>query len=199
MTVPRPLASGRTADVFALDGHRVLRRYRDGGDVADEAAVMTYLGGLGFPVPRVYLAQRTDLVLQRLDGATLLEALRGGQIGVAAAGEMLAGLHTRLHALPPRLSRDPAARILHLDLHPENVMLTAAGPVVIDWRNASEGPPDLDVAFTALIIAQVAVGLDVGVPRSAARELLRPFWLTPAAIRSACSTSLWHFGPPTPT
>jgi hypothetical protein len=31
-----------------------------------------------------------------------------------------------------------------------------AGPT-IDWRNAAEGPADLDVALTAVILAQVAV------------------------------------------
>ena len=69
-------------------------------------------------------------------------------------------LHDRLHALPARLSTDPADRILHLDLHPLNVMLTSRGPVVIDWRNATEGPADFDVAMTALIFAEVAVGED---------------------------------------
>ncbi|GAB2623471.1 hypothetical protein Aab01nite_16680 [Paractinoplanes abujensis] len=48
--------------------------------------------------------------------------------------------------------------VLHLDLHPENVVITADGPVVIDWRNARNGEPDLDTAFTALILAQVATG-----------------------------------------
>ncbi|MGC4788746.1 phosphotransferase [Micromonospora sp. DT178] len=69
----------------------------------------------------------------------------------------LADLHHRLHALPPRLGEGEDDRILHLDLHPENVMLTSRGPVVIDWRNATEGPADLDVALSAIIIAQVAV------------------------------------------
>ncbi len=34
-----------------------------------------------------------------------------------------------------------AERIVHLDLHPGNVMLTAGGPVVIDWTNVAAGPP----------------------------------------------------------
>lgn len=34
------LASGRDADVFAIDALRVLRRYRDGSEVTAEAAVM---------------------------------------------------------------------------------------------------------------------------------------------------------------
>jgi hypothetical protein len=36
-------------------------------------------------------------------------------------------------------------------------MLSPRGPVVIDWRNATEGPADLDVALSAVILAQVAV------------------------------------------
>lgn len=36
-------------------------------------------------------------------------------------------------------------------------MVVERGPVVIDWHNATEGPPDLDVALSALILAQVAV------------------------------------------
>jgi hypothetical protein len=38
-----PLGSGRTADVYALDERRVLRRYRTGGDVRAEAEVMRHL------------------------------------------------------------------------------------------------------------------------------------------------------------
>ncbi|MFG1677479.1 hypothetical protein [Micromonospora sp. NPDC049282] len=49
MEQPRPpaggahlLAAGRTADVWALPGGRVLRRYRAGGDVRAEAEVMRH-------------------------------------------------------------------------------------------------------------------------------------------------------------
>jgi hypothetical protein len=69
------LASGRDADVFAIDAQRVLRRYRDGSEVTAEAAVMR----------------------------------------------------------------------------------SARGPVVIDWDNAAEGLPELDVALSALILAEVVV------------------------------------------
>jgi hypothetical protein len=60
-----PVGSGRDADVFAIDARRVLRRYRRGGDVAAEAAVMPYVAGRGFPVPRVYRADGADLVMDR--------------------------------------------------------------------------------------------------------------------------------------
>jgi hypothetical protein len=40
-------------------------------------------------------------------------------------------------------------------------VLTPRGPVVIDWSNATEGQPELDVALSAVILAQVAVdGID---------------------------------------
>ena len=144
-----PFASGREADVWALDDERVLRRYRHGGDVGPEAAVMAYVGAAGYPVPRVYAAEGADLVMERLDGGTMLDALLGGRLDLAAGADILVDLHTRLHAIP--------GRVVHLDLHPDNVMLTSRGPVVIDWRNAAEGPPDRDVAMTALIMAQVTL------------------------------------------
>jgi tRNA A-37 threonylcarbamoyl transferase component Bud32 len=157
MVNPTPLAAGRDADVFAVDARRVLRRYRNGGDVAAEATVMAYVAGFGFPVPTVYEASGTDLVMERLDGPTMVRALVAGDLGLTEGAVLLADLHRRLHELPPRLSADPAARVLHLDLHPDNIMLSQRGPVVIDWRNAAEGSPDLDLALSAVILAQVAV------------------------------------------
>jgi aminoglycoside phosphotransferase (APT) family kinase protein len=153
-----PLASGRSADVFAIDERRVLRRYRDGGDATAEASLMSYVAGLGFPVPRVYEATGADLVIERLHGPSMVRALAGGELGIEAAADILADLHDRLHRLPARSGPRPDLAILHLDLHPDNVILTPGAAVVIDWRNAAEGPPDLDLAMSALIMAQVAVG-----------------------------------------
>ncbi|MEV0158084.1 phosphotransferase [Micromonospora sp. NPDC050686] len=151
-----PLASGRDADVYPLGPDRVLRRYRRGGDVGPETEVMTHLRRAGYPVPLVHSAAGADLVLERLSGPTMATAFLGGALDVVAGARILADLHRRLHALPARRSSDPDVRILHLDLHPENVLLTPAGPVVIDWRNSDEGPPALDRAMSALILAEVA-------------------------------------------
>jgi Ser/Thr protein kinase RdoA (MazF antagonist) len=135
----------------------VLRRYRAGGDTAREAEVMRHVAAHGYPVPHVHEADGRDLVLERLTGPMALRALLDGEIGADAVGVLLAGLHRRLHALPPRTPSAAGSTVLHLDLHPDNVVLTAAGPVVIDWRNAVDGPADLDTAMTALILAQVVV------------------------------------------
>lgn len=115
--------------MFAIDDQWVLRRYRDGADATAEAAVMSYLAERGYPVPRVRraagdgTAPRADLVLQRLSGSTLRQALAQGTITAGEAGAVLADLLRRLHAIPARISADPALRVLHLDLHPDNVVL----------------------------------------------------------------------------
>jgi aminoglycoside phosphotransferase (APT) family kinase protein len=149
------LASGREADVYALDDRRVLRRYRREADVTGEVAAMRYLAGLGYPVPAVYEAAGADMVLERLDGPTMAQAFHTGEFTIDEGAALLADLLRRLHEVPPWPGADPASRILHLDLHPENVLLTARGPVVIDWCNARPGDPDLDTGLTALILAQV--------------------------------------------
>lgn len=172
MQLTSPFASGREADVYALDEARVLRRYRTGGDVSAEAHVMAHVAEHGYPVVRVFAAAGCDLVLERLAGPTMLEALEWAQIGVDDAARMLADLHTRLHALPGLAGR-PGEPIVHLDLHPENVVLTPRGPVVIDWRNARDGLPDLDAAVSALIIAQAAVE-----PAHPMRDLARRLLVT---------------------
>ncbi|WP_373873196.1 phosphotransferase [Actinoplanes italicus] len=148
------LGSGREADVYAIDEHRVLRRYRRGDDVTAEAELMRHLARAGYPVPDVHSAAGPDMIMDRLDGPTMTEAFAAGRLGVDEGATMLAGLHRRLHELPARHGRAPGDRILHRDLHPENVMLTAAGPVVIDWHNATEGRPAVDVCLTAIIMAQ---------------------------------------------
>jgi uncharacterized protein (TIGR02172 family) len=41
--------------------------------------------------------------------------------------------------------------LCHGDFHPENILMTAEGPVIIDWVDASQGNPLADVARTSLL------------------------------------------------
>ncbi|WP_127553772.1 phosphotransferase [Actinoplanes sp. OR16] len=152
MTTGELIGTGRQADVYALDAHRVLRRYRDGTDATREAEIMERLSRFDFPIPQVYEATGPDLVMERLDGPTMTAAYAAGRLAVQEGASCLADLHRRLHDVP-----FPGGRILHRDLHPENVMLTRRGPVVIDWNNAALGRPAVDVALTAVILGQVAL------------------------------------------
>jgi aminoglycoside phosphotransferase (APT) family kinase protein len=158
MEIGELVGSGRSADVYAIDGDGVLRRYRLPLDARREAAVMAYVAGHGFPVPDVHdEAERpTDLVMRRLSGPTMLQALADGELAPEEAGRITARLLKQLHTIPAQVSGDPHDRVLHLDLHPDNVLLTPTGPYVIDWHNTEEGPPGLDCAMSAVIVAQVA-------------------------------------------
>ncbi|MEU8572130.1 phosphotransferase [Streptomyces asoensis] len=184
----RLLGSGRTADVYEIDEAWVLRRDREGWeDSAALAAVMAHVRAHGYPAPAVRpTAARTDLVMERLDGPTMLQAFAAGTLDPGEAGAVLARLLRELHALPGRFSAD--ARVLHLDLHPDNVILTPDGPRVIDWANAEEGDPGLDWGMSAVILAQVAVsGLPLADPARAmlGALLADPRDLTEEGLREA--------------
>jgi tRNA A-37 threonylcarbamoyl transferase component Bud32 len=167
------LASGRIADVWALDHDRVLRRNRNGRDCEREAAVMRHAREHGFPVPEVLGVEPGAMVLERLHGPTMLAAFAAGTLAPADGGEQLGRLLLRLRPIPPGPA-GPSGTLLHLDLHPDNVVLTDAGPVVIDWANAAGGPSALDTAMSAMILGEVAVGDGAGLPdgQVAARAVL---------------------------
>jgi Ser/Thr protein kinase RdoA (MazF antagonist) len=153
MTKMRLIASGRDADVFDLGGGRVLRRHRDGRPATKQAELLRYAAASGYPVPAVHDASGADLVLEKLEGPEMQEILRPWNLGRNA--RILAELHRRLHEIPPmpglEASFGEARSLLHLDLHPRNVLMTARGPVVIDWANAANGPGQADVALMYVI------------------------------------------------
>jgi len=161
MRAPGPLlASGRDADIFEYGPDLVLRRARRGRSMAGEARTMEYLRSQGFPVPAVEEISENgcDLVMERIEGPTMVEALARAPWSIRRLARTLAELHRRLHDVAPApfLPAAPVGRgerILHLDLHPLNVIIGPWGPVVIDWTNACLGDPDLDVALAWILMA----------------------------------------------
>jgi uncharacterized protein (TIGR02172 family) len=88
--------------------------------------------------------------------------------------------------------------LCHGDYHPDNVLMTRNGPIIIDWGSASKGHPLADVAQTELL-------LQVGEPPSSqmhswllssARALVRRMYirrylrLSPASVRDL---TVWRF------
>ena len=104
----------------------------------------------GYPVPEVVEASGRDMVMERLEGDTMLSDLGRRPWHLQSHARMLAGLLKRLHALPVPPGLTPrhacSTAIVHLDLHPDNVVLTPGGPVVIDWTNAGVGDPAVEMA-----------------------------------------------------
>ena len=123
---------------------------------------MAHARRAGYPVPAVHEIRPDALVLERIEGPTMLDDLRRRPWRLNSHARLLAEPHRRLHAIPYE-----DAALLHLDLHPQNVLLSPSGPVVIDWTNARAGEPAFDVALTWVI------GLTSG--GRLGRAFLRPY------------------------
>lgn len=129
---------------------------------------------------RVEVEGRPGLIVERIDGPDLLTLLSRRpwmvwRVG-AICGELHAGLHdivappelpaltamvpAALPGVPPHVSeialRELASlpdgdRLCHGDFHPANVLMSAHGPVVIDWPNAVRCDPIADHARTLML------------------------------------------------
>ena len=122
-----------------------MRRYREGEprDTEREAAVMRSAAAGGVPVPEVLEVQPDALVLERVDGPTMLDEIQRRPWRFASFGRELGRIHRQVLD----------AGVVHRDFHPLNIIVAARGPVVIDWSNGGEGPPEEDVAFSQVILA----------------------------------------------
>jgi aminoglycoside phosphotransferase (APT) family kinase protein len=151
------IGTGRSADVFEHGPHEVLRRYREPRDTAREVAAMEHARSRGYPVPAARALNETDIVMEHAEGPTMLVDMMRKPWRMQRHAVTLAMLLDRLHAIPaPDWLPSPLGEgdaLLHLDLHPENVILTTSGPVVIDWPNAARGPAAADAAHTWVVLA----------------------------------------------
>jgi aminoglycoside phosphotransferase (APT) family kinase protein len=195
------LAEGRDSEIFEHGPGQVLRVVRDGRSLEHEAEVMRYAREQGYPAPAVFDAGAGYLVMERLEGPTMLQDLLARPMRIPRHARLLAGLHLQLHAIaaPPGL---PAVaiegdRLLHRDLHPLNVLMTPTGPVVIDWANCAHGDPSYDVADTWVLFATADVPgtrRDRALASIGRRLFLRAFLgdLDVAAARAAIPAVVSH-------
>jgi Phosphotransferase enzyme family len=156
----RLLASGRDSDIYAHAPGLVVRRSRQGRSLRTEALTMEYARSCGYPVPAVaeLSDDETELVMEQVDGPSMVDLLGRRPWTLATQADLLISLHRRLHELLAPEWLLPAQvgtgdRLLHLDLHPLNVLMGTSGPMVIDWSNAARGDPPIDVAMSWLLMA----------------------------------------------
>lgn len=167
-------------------GDVVLRIFPAGptGPADREAAAHRFAGRHGLLVPPVLAAGSTGdrpvLALGWVGGESVGTVLRRADTAAADLGRSCGATLARLHAIgeqPPdlvgerpwiawggelpadleaRLGRFTGGRLLHLDFHPENLILTpGGGPAVLDWANVRIGPPQADLARTVSILELV--------------------------------------------
>ena len=158
------IAVGRDADIFDYGKGAVLRRSRNGRSQLLEAKAMAFVRSKGYPVPEVIEVSDDgiDLVMERIAGPTMIDASSSQPWKLRAFGHDLAELHESLHLLeaPDWMPIAPCGsgeRILHMDLHPLNIILSNKGPVVIDWTNVARGNPMVDVAATWVLLASANI------------------------------------------
>jgi aminoglycoside phosphotransferase (APT) family kinase protein len=205
----RLLASGRHSDVYELGRDRVLRRTRDAARMPPwEPEVMRLARAHGVPVPEVFDVDGLDMIMARVHGPTMLEDLPRRPWRLRAHARTLAELHRSVHRVPaPATLPAPFGegdRLLHLDLHPANVIISRDGPMLIDWQGSVRGPAAADLAHTYLLlvtstvpgprlrtaIARSGQALFAAAFRTAAGPVAIDAYLRPVAERRLTDSSL---------
>ena len=203
----KPIAVGRTAEVFAWGNGHILKLYRDwcpANWVEYELKIGRIVQGAGLPVPAigdiVEMDGRRGVIYERIDGVSMLDDFKRRSWRIQRYARTFAELHATMHNcvvsadLPsmknglansirhaPNLTDDLRHSVLrqldalpddtqlcHGDFHPGNVMLTARGPIIIDWMTAKRGSPMADVARALLL-------LTLGTPPSTLERIIVNF------------------------
>jgi Ser/Thr protein kinase RdoA (MazF antagonist) len=107
-----------------------------------------------------YTAEGLPLVVERL----ISKIQRAPRLGEDEKQRILA----HLDALPV------GDKLLHGDFHPDNIMLTKDGPIIIDWIDAAIGHPLADVART-MVIASVGIPPEERLLGTFVKFFLRPY------------------------
>jgi aminoglycoside phosphotransferase (APT) family kinase protein len=178
MQVGSMIASGRDCFIFAAGAGKVVRRARDGRSLEREASIMRHARRNGFPAPEVFDADGTDILMERVDGPNMVQDACRRPWRLRSHARLLAELLQQLATVRapgwlPAAEGCTGTSLLHLDLHPLNVLITGDGPRVIDWANASRGAASADMANTWLTMATVPVPSVL--PRIGCRLMLRTF------------------------
>jgi aminoglycoside phosphotransferase (APT) family kinase protein len=112
----------------------------------------------------------------------------------SASGTLPPPIAPGILALIERLQ--PADELCHGDLHPGNVIMTAAGPRLVDWSGPVRAPAGWDLAVSHILLTELAaeVSDDPERPRAvnaaAQSEYARLAGLSSAALRAAIESYL---------
>lgn len=107
MDLGKPIAYGRTAEIYAWEKNQVLKLFYDwfpSTAVEYEAQVAHAVYASGLPVPKpgqvITIAGRMGLEYERLDGLTMLGTFQKRPWRMRALAKQFAELHVHMHATP---------------------------------------------------------------------------------------------------
>ena len=130
MNLGQPLAQGRTADIYAWEDGYVLKLFHNWFDLEGikyEAQITRAIHTSGLPVPAagdiIRVNERNGLIYERVDGHSMMEALKRKPWQIFYYARHLAALHAQMHtsvceiALPSQRQR-LEDKIRHADVLP---------------------------------------------------------------------------------
>jgi aminoglycoside phosphotransferase (APT) family kinase protein len=158
--IQRELEIGRALAATSLPTPRLVERVSlDGGRgiVFERVAGPSMLQILTARPWRV-----VSLARQFAELHSMIHAQSGASFGagLASVRSSLAATLAQIESVPSqirdeamhRLGRLPdGAALCHFDFHPDQIMLTPRGPVILDWMSARQGHPLADVARTLVL------------------------------------------------
>lgn len=162
-----PVREAEVLGVVARGGVRAPRAYEVIEFGGRWGVVMDRVAGRPFAEPMLadpaaaglYFAAmaRLQVGLHAASGAGLtpVKTRLEGKIGRAArvGHPVRRRLRDRLQSLPD------GDRVLHGDFHPYNILGTPDDPVIVDWLDATAGPPEADVCRSWLLMQTVSLDL----------------------------------------
>jgi Ser/Thr protein kinase RdoA (MazF antagonist) len=166
------LAAPRLIETIRVDGRFGLVYERlDGPSMLDALAARPLgIGRLAGQFARLHAAMH-DASGAGLENVKEYLGRQTGRAGDVLPAELREAARRHLDRLPDGDS------ILHGDMHPGNVVMTAAGPKVIDWMTVTRGAAAADVARTIYLVGESPVPDDTPVARRAAIGLVRKTFL----------------------
>jgi uncharacterized protein (TIGR02172 family) len=191
MDLGKPIAYGRTAEIYAWKDGQILKLFHPFMKkewIDSEARTSVLVQASGLPTPHVgetvKVEDRWGLIFQKIEGPSMLKRINQKPLLAFSMAIKLGKLHAathKLHAdtLPSQRARltDRIQRadelndavktwlleelaalpddntVCHGDFHPDNILMTRDGPVIIDWSDACQGNPTADIARTLLMLA----------------------------------------------
>jgi aminoglycoside phosphotransferase (APT) family kinase protein len=165
----------------------------------------------------VMLDGRFGLVYERIQGPSMFAEIGRHPLSTPRQARAFARLHADMHSapgkglpdlkanllraieaadLPPSLAAPVRERLralpdgtamLHGDMHPGNVIMSGAGPKVIDWMTVSRGDPAADVARSMFLLRESDIPGASGPQRAAMSVIRRWFAHSDLAEYVRCS------------